>query len=88
MRCVDDKVRYNMENKDSFMGCVYASPEQMSGNMREDNFDDYPYNYSEDDSLQINTVYGGDNAKVLCPYCRKILPADSNFCMYCGKRLR
>lgn len=76
-----------MENKDSFMGCVYASPEQMSGNNREYNFDDYPYNYSEGDSLQINTVYG-DNAKVLCPYCRKILPADSNFCMYCGKRLR
>ncbi len=77
-----------MENKDSFMGCVYASPERMSGNMREDNFDDYPYNYSEGDNLQINTIYGGDNAKVLCPYCRKILPADSNFCMYCGKRLR
>ena len=76
-----------MENKDSFMGCVYASPEQMSGNIREDNFDDYPYNYSESDNLQINTVYGGDNAKVLCPYCRKILPTDSNFCMYCGKRL-
>lgn len=27
-------------------------------------------------------------AATTCPYCRRIIPVDSNLCPYCGQRLR